>query len=74
VTDPFDQRDGMQAPPDNSDIYCETCGGSGEVIIGENRVTRDMAIDAGDLQYEGQFHSYAYGSCPDCEGTGENKK
>jgi hypothetical protein len=49
---------------------CEMCGGSGHEIIGENRVTQDMAIDAGDPNLEGTFHSYEYGRCTACDGTG----
>ena len=49
-------------------LPCSTCGGSGEVIIGENQVTREMAIDAGDRSLEGSFHSSTYGKCPDCAG------
>lgn len=49
---------------------CTFCGGSGQEIIGENRVSMDMAIDAGDRSMEGVFHSYAYGECEQCEGRG----
>lgn len=51
-------------------IPCNICGGSGEEILGENRVTLDMAIDAGDRSMEGMFHSYATAECHACEGTG----
>lgn len=50
---------------------CPECMGSGEGIIGENRVTLDMAIDAGDRQLEGQLHSYAFGPCYLCGGSGD---
>ena len=50
---------------------CQECGGSGQVVVGEHRVTRDMAIDAGERQLEGSFHSYAYGPCESCGGSGQ---
>ena len=49
---------------------CKNCNGEGQEIIGENRVTLDMAIDAGDRSMEGMFHSYAYGVCSECGGIG----
>ncbi len=50
---------------------CKQCGGSGQEIVGENRVSLDMAIDAGDNRsMEGMFHSYAYEVCSACEGSG----
>lgn len=49
---------------------CTTCGGSGQEVVGENYVTEDMAIDAGDRSMAGMFHSYAYGPCSDCDGSG----
>ena len=49
---------------------CEECGGAGKVIVGENIVTLDMAIDAGDRSMEGMHHSWEYEECPKCEGTG----
>lgn len=60
--------EGNKERPDN---YCPECGGQGLVVVGENRVTQDMAIDAGDRSLEGAFHSYAYDTCPTCEGRGE---
>lgn len=50
---------------------CKTCGGSGQEVVGEHTVTQDMAIDAGYPEMAGSFHSYAYGECSDCEGTGQ---
>ena len=44
---------------------CENCDGGGEVRA---RVTRDMAMDAGDLEMEGQ--EIASVACPHCHGTG----
>jgi len=49
---------------------CQTCQGDGVIPIGENLVSLDMAIDAGDRSMERMRHSYAYGPCEDCEGTG----
>ena len=49
---------------------CPVCGGDGQEIVGENRVSLDMAIDAGDRSMEGMFHSYAYGACSNCGGSG----
>ena len=45
---------------ENEEKPCSSCGGAGQEVVGENRVTLDMAIDAGDRSLEGQFHSYAY--------------
>jgi hypothetical protein len=45
---------------------CESCDGRGEVRA---RVTRDMAMDAGDIEMEGQ--EIASASCPHCCGTGQ---
>ncbi len=49
--------------------HCLNCGDSGEVPIGENRVTLDMAIDAGDRSLEGTLHSVEMGQCEVCGGT-----
>lgn len=49
---------------------CGACGGEGEEVIGENYVTRDMAIDAGDRSMEGAFYSYVYAPCSECHGSG----
>jgi hypothetical protein len=49
---------------------CESCGGSGQEVIGVHLVTRDMAIDAGDPSLEGTFHSDVYEGCTSCGGTG----
>lgn len=49
---------------------CPECGGTGQVVIGENRVSHDMAIDAGEPEMEGMHHSYVYGECLNCEGVG----
>jgi hypothetical protein len=73
MADPFDARDGAQFPPNDSDEICETCGGGGEVCIGNRYVTRDMAIEAGDRSLEGQFYGHVMGECPDCDGTGLRK-
>lgn len=60
----------MSEPGGDDEHLCLNCGGSGQEIVGENRVTRDMAIDAGDINLEGSFHSYAYDTCSSCGGTG----
>ena len=51
-------------------IPCSTCMGDGKVITGEYLVTPDMAIDACDKRLEGAHHSYQWGDCPVCGGTG----
>lgn len=52
------------------DKICLNCAGSGQEVIGENRVSMDMAIDAGDASLAGQFHSYEYQECYVCQGVG----
>lgn len=49
---------------------CPTCGGSGRVALEEQFVTRDMAMDAGDLALKGQSLGFEEGGCPDCNGSG----
>lgn len=49
---------------------CQNCQGEGQYIIGENKVTLDMAIDAGDRDMAGMHHSYQYEPCEFCQGTG----
>lgn len=49
---------------------CEACQGSGTEIVGENRVTADMASDAGEPSMAGMFHSYEYAACSECGGSG----
>lgn len=51
-------------------VPCPDCQGEGKVVVGEYRVTHDMAIDAGDRSLEGAFHSYEYAPCDKCEGAG----
>lgn len=53
-----------------SNGVCRSCNGSGQEIVGENRVTKDMAIDAGDMSMEGSHHSFVYDRCSECYGTG----
>ena len=64
----------MNQEPQNEDekafIECPECSGSGQEIIGENKVSHDMAIDAGEPEMEGMFHSNVYGECRFCEGRG----
>lgn len=55
---------------DKSFTPCPSCGGSGAVIIGQHYFTRDMATDAGEPGMEGMFHSYEFGPCEDCDGSG----
>ena len=45
---------------------CRECGGAGQFVIGENRVSHDMALDAGEPAMEGMFHSYEYAPCESC--------
>ena len=54
----------------NEPVPCSACGGEGQMVIGEHYVTRDMASDACEPAMEGMFHSYAYGECDECGGTG----
>lgn len=49
---------------------CPTCQGEGQVVVGENRVTRDMASDAGEPSMEGMHYDYDYQPCEDCNGSG----
>lgn len=53
---------------------CVDCGGAGgeEIIVGENIVSMDMAIDACDRSLAGQHHSYVtdYLQCERCSGSG----
>lgn len=53
---------------------CNNCQGSGKETIGENKVTLDMAIDAGDRDLEGTHYSFDYRICPYCQGDGGFKK
>ena len=48
---------------------CPACGGYG-LIKEINYVTRDMAIDAGDLRWEGEPMRSEH-ICPECGGAGE---
>ena len=50
---------------------CPNCNGDCQEIVGENLVSMDMAIDAGDRSLEGTHHSYEYKMCEICEGTGK---
>jgi hypothetical protein len=50
---------------------CPNCNGECQEIAGENLVSMDMAIDAGDISLEGTHHSYEYKVCEICEGTGK---
>lgn len=49
---------------------CSECQGAGRIITGEYFVTRDMAIDAGDLNLEGEHYDFDYAMCSMCEGSG----
>lgn len=42
---------------------CETCGGSGEVALGEHFVSHEMALDAGEPSLEGQSMGIEWGQC-----------
>lgn len=64
----------QQAPPvvtAGSPQQCPTCDGDGQVVVGEHRVTRDMASDAGEPSMEGAFHSYEMGPCEDWGRAGQ---
>lgn len=57
---------------------CQMCGGDGRLASREpvyRKVTRDMAIDAGDRSMEGTMvqsgYEDCYEQCPNCKGTGE---
>jgi DnaJ-class molecular chaperone len=54
-------------------MICHNCGGVGEVywtdIVGY--ITHDMAMDACDMNYEGQpMYGEVHSECPVCNGTG----
>jgi hypothetical protein len=49
---------------------CPDCVGTGHVPLGENFVSREMAIDAGDRTLEGQSLGIEYGLCQKCGGDG----
>ncbi len=50
---------------------CPKCGGACQEVVGENIVSMDMAIDAGDRNMAGMHHSYEYAPCDYCQGSGE---
>lgn len=52
---------------------CPDCEGVGEIYLGKNYVTLEMAIDAGDRSMAGQFYGHRYAPCDTCGGTGEIK-
>ena len=52
--------------------YCVDCQGSGQIVIGEHLITREMALDAGEPQMEGSHFEYEYDMCPYC-GDGHKK-
>jgi len=69
------REDNPTAPPNEAirapePEPCQSCGGSGQVVVGEHHVTQDMAIDAGDRSMEGAHHSFEWGECEDCQGSG----
>jgi len=49
---------------------CDDCDSSGQVPYGDYLITRDMAIEAGDLSLEGMSAGIKYGPCPTCNGDG----
>lgn len=53
----------MTLTPDPG-FECPTCQGEGRIALGEHYVTREMALDAGDLSLEGSLFEVEYGSCP----------
>lgn len=58
---------------DRDMIQCPACEGSGHVILGVHYVSREMAIDGGDLNLEGQPQP-EYGGCEMCGGAGKIQK
>ena len=50
--------------------YCVDCQGSGQIVIGEHLITREMALDACEPQMEGMHYGYEYDMCPNCGGLG----
>lgn len=66
----FELYDGAPAPAVEPPQQCSDCQGSGRIPIGEHFVTRDMAIDGGDVQLEGQSMGVEFGPCPSCGGGG----
>lgn len=62
-----------QEPP-----KCATCNGEGVIVAKywpRQEVTREMAMDAGDLSMAGSLYSdeeYEYEPCPDCAGKEGN--
>ena len=52
------------------EIQCPDCWGEGKIEIGERRVTREMALDAGDPSMEGARMGMEYETCRLCYGTG----
>lgn len=54
-------------------MKCENCQ-EGAVILGEQLVSRDMAIDAGDPALEGESFGVEWGQCPCCYGDWQDCK
>ena len=50
---------------------CKVCN-YGNIPLGENFVTHDMAMDAVDMSYEGQSMGIEWGCCPCCGGNWED--
>ena len=51
-------------------VQCPECGGTGRIELGRNRVTRGMALDAGNRELEGQDCGPILDTCPRCHGDG----
>jgi len=49
---------------------CPGCEGTGRMALGEHYVTREMAIDGGDITLEGMSMGIEYGPCSECSGDG----
>jgi hypothetical protein len=58
------------APQEPEPQPCPDCGGSGQVVLGERFVTRDMASDACEPAMEGMSLGPEWGPCPACDGGG----
>ena len=56
-------------PPEDEPPLCEMCGGNGSVERWE-RVSRSMALDAGDPSMEGMPVRWGDEQCPACHGSG----
>lgn len=61
-------RDLIRTAPE--EIQCPKCEGTGKIPIRENRVSREMASDAGEPDMAGLSLGFEWGQCPQCGGAG----